>query len=186
MDNWKKIVLRTAAFGGGFAVVAAAIFAGFLWWSSRPAKPIAWNTQAVKGTYDGFTVEDDSSYYTFWYVLQNTSDVDYDVTDGTLFSVSGRTDEGNLAECPDCIEIKKPFFVPAHDSLRLQVIFKYKYPKSLTAVTDAEKSALHDSERQYLIEEYGGLNGFSILDRSAHYKIELPGDWKKFAKQKGH
>jgi hypothetical protein len=47
MENWKRILLRSAGCGGGFAVVLSAILGTALWWSGRPAKPKPWNTQAI-------------------------------------------------------------------------------------------------------------------------------------------
>jgi hypothetical protein len=49
MDNRKKILLRAAGFGGGFAIIGAAIVALALWWSSRPVKPKPLNTDAISG-----------------------------------------------------------------------------------------------------------------------------------------
>lgn len=42
--NWKIILLRSAGFGGGFAIVAALLLGGIIWWSNRP-KP--WSESAV-------------------------------------------------------------------------------------------------------------------------------------------
>jgi hypothetical protein len=47
MENWKRIVLKAAGFGGGFAVVAAIILGVVASWSGRPAKPKPMNTHAV-------------------------------------------------------------------------------------------------------------------------------------------
>src|ERR1017187_2886645 len=47
MENWKKILLRAAGVGAGFAVVAAILIGITLWWIGRPAKPKPWNTQAI-------------------------------------------------------------------------------------------------------------------------------------------
>ena len=42
--NWKIILLRSAGFGGGFAIVAALLLGGIIRWSDRP-KP--WSERAV-------------------------------------------------------------------------------------------------------------------------------------------
>jgi hypothetical protein len=181
MQPWKKILLRAVGFGAGFALVTGILFAGIAWWSSRPQKPKAWNTAAIKATYSGFYVSDDS-YYTFRYSLRNDTDSDYTAEEGESFSVSARTIEGDLAQCEKCILIKRPFFIPAHDSLQLTVVFKYKYPDTLVAISGDEKKVLQEKERKYLLDEYSRLNGFTIFDTSKHYKIDLPAGWKSTIK----
>jgi hypothetical protein len=178
MPTWKKILIKAAGFGAGFAIVSAIVLFIFVWWSSRPVKPKPWNTEAITAIYSGFGVDDDQ-YFRFYYTLQNKTDTDYTVNESTPFSISGRIIEGDLAQCADCIEVKKPFFIPAHDKLQLTLTFKYKYSDSLLASTNSEKDALHVRERQFLMDKYGRLNGFTIFDQDVRYKVELPGDWKK-------
>jgi hypothetical protein len=47
--NWKMILLRSAGFGGGFAIIAALLLGGIIWWSNRP-KPWSENAITAKAT----------------------------------------------------------------------------------------------------------------------------------------
>jgi hypothetical protein len=81
MDNWKRIAIRAAGFGTGFAIAAAVIVGAVVWGSSRPPKPKPWNTKAITATYDTLDTEGDANTFEFIYTLENNTDYDYRAED---------------------------------------------------------------------------------------------------------
>jgi hypothetical protein len=73
MTGWKKLVLLAAGFGGGFAVVMAAIVGGWVWYQGRPQKQPEWNSAAIRATFKGvgITTSTPKPRLTFSYSLEN-------------------------------------------------------------------------------------------------------------------
>jgi hypothetical protein len=42
--NWKTVLLRAAGFGGGFAIIAALLLGGVIWWTDRPKQ---WSDNSI-------------------------------------------------------------------------------------------------------------------------------------------
>ena len=79
MELWKKILLRSAGFGAGFAIIASVVLGTMLWWSSRPPKQKPWNDKAIVASYESLDTEGDANTFRFTYTLENKTDIDYRV-----------------------------------------------------------------------------------------------------------
>ena len=178
MENWKKILLRAAGFGGGFAIVGAIIIGIVLWWSGRPVKPKPWNKTALKASYSHIEATGDKNFE-FWYVVKNDTDNDYTFDDSDLLHTEAKADDGSLHSCKDCVELQQPVFIPAHESASVAIVLKYKYPDAKPDLTDDERKKQRTEEEAYLAKEMPRLNGFSVHDERNRYEIEFPSDWKK-------
>jgi hypothetical protein len=79
MQPWKKVLLKAAGFGGGFAIVSAIILGAIMWWSYRPVKTKPMDAHAITATFSGMTIEvqDETLHFTVAYGLHNTTDRDY-------------------------------------------------------------------------------------------------------------
>jgi hypothetical protein len=74
----RRLLLRSAVFGAGFAVTLCLIVGGLVWYSDRPKPPTPWNTTALvaKGP-PGFDVSRDGEHIEFNYLIENTANTDY-------------------------------------------------------------------------------------------------------------
>jgi hypothetical protein len=79
MDTWKKIALRAAGFGVGFAVAGSILLGVIVWWSGRPVKPKPMDSHAIIGSFSGMSmgVQGDALHLTVIYGLHNTTEKDY-------------------------------------------------------------------------------------------------------------
>jgi hypothetical protein len=55
--DWKRILLRAAGFGAGFALSLALILGVALWYESRPKPPKPWDAKTIRAEYDHVTGE---------------------------------------------------------------------------------------------------------------------------------
>lgn len=81
IQGWKRMLLRVAGFGAGFAAVSALILGFGLWWLHRPAKPKPWNTTAITASFAQLSSEGENYTIVFVYTLQNNTDADYRIAD---------------------------------------------------------------------------------------------------------
>ena len=79
MESWKKILLRSAGLGGGFAVVGAIILGIVVWWSGRPVKPKSFDTHLVTatGARGTFQLRSDAFHFALIYGFKNNGNADY-------------------------------------------------------------------------------------------------------------
>ncbi len=178
MENWKKLAIRAAGFGAGFALLVSVVLGAVLWLSGRPAKPKPWNTKAIEATYARLILDNDS-YFVFRYVLKNTTDKDYSISADTPIHLEARTDEGALHGCTDCLELERPVFIPPGDSAEIGLTLKYKYPLPTATDTREGREAARVAESNYLKNEMPRLGGFVLCDDNARYEVRLSPDWKK-------
>ena len=84
----KRLIILSASVGAGAVLMAALIFAGMLWYRSRPVKPEPWNIAALKCVDKSAFVRVDKvdRHMSLVYTVENTSAQDYSVT-----------------QCPSCL-----------------------------------------------------------------------------------
>lgn len=104
----KRLLLRSAAFGAGFAVVLSLFFCGWLWYSGRPQPPTPWNATAIvaKDVPD-FRVTDDGKKIVLVYWVENTTDTDYPIDSGAQIRLMFRNKGASLF--PSRIRPRKKF-----------------------------------------------------------------------------
>jgi hypothetical protein len=124
-------------------------------------------------------VESDG-FYNFYYSAKNNTGQDFSITSADQVTISGVSDNGDITNCDDCLKMRLPLFIPAHESAQVLLTLEYKYPGSTAAGgTDEQRETAHKAELAYLAKEYGGLDGFVIFDKATHTKIVFSSEWKK-------
>jgi hypothetical protein len=186
MDNWKKIAIRAAAFGAGFAVVAVVIVGGAVWWSNRPVKPKSWNKSAITATYDTLDTEGDANTFEFVYTLENNTDYDYRAADEGEIHLAANLkkfhslsfDQGKM------LKTDYPIYIPARSRVRFKIHVAYPYPikQDLKAPND-EQHDYGTRLAQFADKDFGNLNGFALLDDKARYQVDMPNGWAERAKE---
>lgn len=181
MTTWKRIVLIGFSFGAGLAVVSAVIVGGFLWYNSRPNPPATWNTEPIKASFDRVTTDGSDNHFSFSYVLENTTDYDYELNEFSNHVLMARLKrQKGLSQVGDAVKVDYPIYIPAKQRLSIHVnlLGPYTYPKRLRRNASREEREKHNQEvAKYVNENMGNLDGFVLFDKEHHYQIDLPKGW---------
>jgi hypothetical protein len=175
MDTWKRILLRAAGVGGGFALVAAVILGIVVWWSGRPAKPKPWNTQAItpagkneleiQTTGEVFHLRPKCN-------LKNNTGKDYRMAEsGTFMMVN--PDNGGLEKLDDTTW-DSTTVVPAGQTVNVKFDIPYnlaEYGETASNLTDINKLTVFADKRMKRIKD---LKFFDYVER---YEIDCPNSW---------
>lgn len=178
----KATLLRAVGIGLGFSLGLCLVAVIFAWWSSRPKAIAPWNPKAITATYVNFRVNEDS-LYAFSYSLRNNTESDYEIGSDTPLHITGKTVEGDLAECDNCISLERPIFIPAHKSTQVTVLFHYRSPGGTDSAdgtqSKVEQDEAHKKALANLIGAYSRFDGFEIFDARDRYEITMAPGWKK-------
>ncbi len=170
MQLWKKILLKAAGVGGGFAIVAAIIIGTAVWWSSRPVKPKPMNSHAIVGNYAGMgmQVRGDAMHLTMTYGLHNTTDKDYSQpTNGELMIVNP---ENNGLDSIQGVTWDSTT-IPPGQTVNLK--FDISYPLSDYNTTAADLTDFK-AEVSFINKRLKEIDGFRFFDYVNRYEIDLP------------
>jgi hypothetical protein len=181
--TWQRIVLTGFSFGVGIALTASLIFAGFLWYESRPKSPEPsrpWNTKAITAEFDVLDTEGDKNNIIFNYTLQNNTEFDYQMPEGSVRLMAQLQRENSLSSADEGFtNLDKNVFIPAKQRFRYTVHMGYPYDKETlpSNASREQKTAWRQRLASYLNQEMGNLNGFVLFDESNRYQINLPKGW---------
>ena len=109
---WKRVAIISFFSGLGFALGTALVFGSFVWYKSRPK---AWDSHAIKASFDRLGTLDETKSLTFFYVLENTSKSDFLLESNSNINLTGRLQkEGALSEDFAYVTVQKyPVFIPS-------------------------------------------------------------------------
>ncbi len=186
MQNWKRALLVSFAFGAGFAVTAAVIIGATIWYTSQPAP---WNTRAITATYDTVYTEGEKNSLVFSYTLTNNTGKDWRIEDhDKVIIFATLKDEGRLSgqETSDLLSVDKPLFVPPGHKVRFPVHLKGATPHKLKDNPPTnERKEYRARVASYVSKDLSNLDGFVIFDEKNRYQISLPAGWKDTLKHEG-
>jgi hypothetical protein len=183
MSIWKNIFLRSAGFGAGIAVIVCLTAGGWIWYHSRPTSPKPWNSTAIKAEFDRLDIEGEKSTFAFYYVLENTTNFDYRLSNGDTFQLRGMlANEKGLAESSATDStLELPTFLPPKLRARVIIHLPIPYTGQKQSPTDKSDVAGLRSYRKALADfvnkNMGNLDGFTIFDEANRYEIQLPKGW---------
>jgi hypothetical protein len=187
MSNWKRILLFGGAAGAGAVVAIALIATGFYYLSHR-VKP--WNSRAVTAEYDNLRTEGPDHTFVFAFTLVNHTDQDFHL-DGQSdhLKVAARLrSENSLSfdEGAAFMGLDYPIYVPEHGRTRMTVHFKIPYvssdPVDPSNGSDDERKDWETKVSRFVTDHYENLSGFTILDTTSRYEIDLPSGWEERSK----
>lgn len=176
MENWKRILLRSAGVGGGFALVAAVILGIAIWWSERPVKPKPWDTQAItpagKNTLEA-QVRAEVFHLEPTCNLKNNTSKDYRLTadSGTLMAVN--PDNGGLDKLAYATWDNNTI-IPAGRTVNVKFDIPYnliEYGQTASDLADMKKFAAFADKRMAPIKD------LKFFDYTARYEIDCPNSW---------
>jgi hypothetical protein len=185
MENWKKVLLRAAGFGGGFAVIGAIILGVAVWWSGRPVKPKPWNKTAITASYEAIVVTGKDNTVDVLYTLRNNTDEDYKIADDSSihFGVTTRQFQVTNYQDKDFGKFDYPIFVPAKSQVQVVLHIGLTMVEHLKdGATDDEQHDFNTRVAQLMQAAASNVSGFVVLDDNARYEIDLPEGWSERAK----
>lgn len=194
-------MLVAAAGAGGVAIAIAVLAVIGVWYFFRPKPPKPWNTGALKATFSYVDTEGEGKSLVFYYLVENTTPVDYKVSSSSELSLAARLKQQKsltMDREQKSLLLDYPIFVPAHERVLLAVHLPgYSY-SSETAVDNAIRGTPKDPWEKYEVPPSPGLDttekhrenvkayvgrilknldGFVLFDESRRYQIEFPRDW---------
>ena len=186
MESLKKILIRAAGFGAGFAVVAAIIVGLFLWWSGRPAKPKPWDKTAITASFDTIDTEGEQNTIVVVYTLQNNTDADVRISDdSSLYLGASLTRSKSFSfDKSDFLSTDYPIYLPSKNRVRFKLHLKYPYSEKEDV--NAPIDVRHDwvtKVCKYVTSEFGNLDGFVMLVESNRYEVDMPNGWVERGKE---
>ncbi len=186
--NWKRLFIKAAGFGAGFALMLAVLAGVGIWYWNRPKPPKPWNDQAIKAEFDyaDAEVEGEKNTLVVFYTLENKTDFDYTISDTTEMKIGAQLERQNSFSVNNDGYVRSdlPLFVPAHGRVRYAVHLAYPYPEREDLNASPDES--HDFKTrvaQFMTKEFTNLDGFTIYDERARFKIVFSGGWKKRASE---
>jgi hypothetical protein len=187
MASLKKIAVVSFSFGAGIAFIAALIIGGFFWYESKPKPPAPWNTTAITPKYDHIGTEEEFNYLVFYYILQNNTDYDYQISDLSnivILAKLKRQDSFSGDKDSPYLTTDYPIFIPAGKRLRFGIHLRYPSGKRLKADASIEERKKFRKElEKYVDKKLSNLNGFSLFDEMNRYQIDFPNGWSSDEKQ---
>ena len=175
---------------GSFATVAAAAWflqtgGGALARPEPASKPVgSRNSDAIRATFDAVRIDDDH-HLLFYYVLNNLTDQDYRIADGSNVVVmakrSGKSAPTELSATD--IKVFYPIVLPAKQrhilvmrDLRRTYRFKSVIKEKENPTPRQEQA--EEKRLEALIDRVSpGFHGFVIFDKATNREIDLPKGW---------
>jgi hypothetical protein len=170
----KRLLLRSAAFGAGFAVTLCLIGGGLVWYSARTKPPTPWNTTALLAKEPpSFDVSQDGRDIEFTYSVENTTETDYQTESDSQIRMMLRLKNGAFSRpLPGVAPLELPIFIPAKQkgvlTLRLS---SSTIPGREASESDAQ---YHERLRAYCERGIGDVGEFVLFDDVNRYQINLP------------
>jgi hypothetical protein len=177
-SRWKRIALKAILGGAGFAAMLSLIIGVIAWYSSRPQPPQSWNVSAIVAKEPpGFAASTDGKRIELRYVLENTTETDYDISFEYYFKTMMRGKKGTLSQpfSSQQASLALPIFIPSKQKgvVKLSI--------SLAGIPSRKpnqsEDEYHEVLRAYLQDYFKSLDDFVLFDVVNHFQINLP-RWK--------
>jgi hypothetical protein len=188
MADWRRMFIRAAGFGAGFALALISVAGTWLWYSNRPKPPRPWDGHAITAEYDYVTTKGDNNNIAVYYTLQNNTDFDYEIRSLDQVQLAAKLERENSISVERSEEgfltADFPVFVPARGRSRCGIHLRFPYPeKSDNKAPDNEQHDYGTRLAKFMTSEFSNLDGFVFLDSGRRYRVELPSGWKTRSKE---
>ena len=179
-EGSNRWLIKSAAFGAGFAVVTAFVVVGAGWYIFRPKPqkaPQPWNRVAIRAEFVEPATSDEEGTIRLWYNVTNMTDMDYRIDSPSEVTTAGLTGDGDtLFGFNQGVSFEAPFVVPAHR--KAGAILRVPLPGEHLSVPDgASDTAVAIYKKNvmtFLRSKWTNLVGFAVLDERTRYEIDFP------------
>jgi hypothetical protein len=171
--NWKVILLRCAGVGGGFAIIAALVLGGIVWWSSRP-KP--WSSSAItaKPTQLGLQQAGDEVRFEFRYAFTNHTSEEYALPSPEMGALMRKLPKDGSFEKLDGATWDSTIKIPPNQSINISFLMPYKLADFNMMPPDLD---LDNKLTAFAGRRLNQIDGLAFFDYTAKYKVEMPRNW---------
>ncbi len=172
---WKKLAIISVIGGVAFALTLAIIVALAGWYSTRPKPSKPWNINAIvaKGA-PSFDSSDDGKRIELSYLLDNTTDSDYQLDSDNQIRVMLRSKEQTFSSPipKEDASVTMPVFIPAKQK---GMFVLWVTPPGIPMRDSGESpEAYHERLRAYLEQHLNGTASFAVFDDNNRFQINLP------------
>ena len=133
-----------------------------------------WNRDGIKAVYMATQlrqVDKNHASLVLSYDLNNLTDVDYRLSDGSGVVIMGRLkSDGSLSQ-EQRMRLSYPVFLPAGQRahLAIEITQEFVWPK---------EDSHHDEKlKEFVRQTLNSVEGFVLFDESSRTQIDLPGAW---------
>jgi hypothetical protein len=182
LSIWKRLVLKSAAFGAGFALMLCVIVGLWLWQLNRRKPQQPWNNIAIKAAFTDLEVfaEADKCYFDFRYSLENTTERDYTVSSDAKLRVR-LTKDMSYMDIPE-MTWEQGVFIPARQKVNIKVRVPFQYSDYNFSKKQADdRGELAHFANKRLAE----IDGFALFDPTDRYRVDFPNGWPEAVKRAG-
>jgi hypothetical protein len=176
-SNWRSVVLKSVAFGGGFALVAVLSMAVLYWWSERP-KP--WTDTAItaKPTELSMQIIGEEERFRFRYALTNNTGRDYILPRPGAVALMRVLPADSSLEKVQSAEWDSETRIPPKQTIN--VIFKVTYDLAEfnTSAAELAKGPGDSNFNRFTLLRMLDIKSFEFFDYSAKFRIVMPSDWQ--------
>lgn len=178
---WKRVFIRSAGFGAGFAVTFLIVVAIWSYFTSLPKRPKPWNNLAIKATYSELSLyTGDPLLVTFQYILENTTPYDYCLpNDSEVAFIQMPKTKGLIKDHE--LTWNKGTCVPT--AQKVAVSFRLTYNYSDYSFPQSEKNNLEKLSK-FVNRRLSEIDGFVVLDKQNRYQINFPKGWEDIQTEK--
>jgi hypothetical protein len=180
-SGWRRLFIKAAGFGAGFALMLALVMGVGLWWSERPKPPKPWNSKAITAEYDYARVTGEKNHINFGYVFQNNTDEDFriDSADELSYAIKLGSQKAISILPKDSFILEFPIVIPARQRVYIPVELNVSYTKSGNDELPLEERKKFRKEvERYFSGKYDNIVAFQFFDEQKRLKIDLPGGWR--------
>lgn len=141
-----------------------------------PKEPTnGWNREGIRAAYVATQlrqVDKSHSSLILSYDLNNLTDLDYRLADGSgVVVMSKLKSDGSLSQ-EQPVRLSYPVFLPARQRARLAI----EIPGTL-AWPVRDDSRYEEKLKEFVKQKLGGLRGFVLFDEASHSQVDLPASW---------
>lgn len=174
--SWKRTVLVALAISLGLSLAVAVVIGVLAWYRSRP---LPWNNEAIKATFDFINTENERNTTVFGYTLENKTRVDYRMQQRSdILIMSKLKRQKSLVSSDEDIKVDLPVFIPPGERLDFRIHLGLSYPhKPKAGQTFEEQREYQKRVGDFVNRELGNLDGFVIYDKVNRYQINFPKGW---------
>jgi hypothetical protein len=133
-----------------------------------------WNSDGIKAVYMAAQlrqVDKTHAKLILSYDLQNLSDVDYRLTEGSGVVIMSRLkSDGSLSQ-EQPVRLSYPVFLPSNQRahMAIEITRDFSWPRD---------DSHHDEKlKEFVRQALAGVRGFVLFDENSHCQIDLPPAW---------
>jgi hypothetical protein len=173
----KKLLTAGISAGAGLLLLLAFVVGGTAVNRVRTGTIKPWNDKAFKAKYAGSQLKQGgnrSATLTLSYELENLTNVDFHLAEGSGLVIARRLVSGNGLSQEEPIRLGYPAFLPAGQSARIaiEITQTFRWPQ--------EDDPLYVSRlRDFVKERLANTREFVVFDEASRCQIELPSAWEE-------